>query len=429
MKLSASRRAFAVFLADYVSYGVAMSAISMTTYLPLFLRTHGASEIVIGLIPAVFAAGRMTGLLAAPLLESRLLIRRWMVTVMVSERLPLVLCGLWILTSQSARPQVVVAGVLVLWTIYTAINGWASTAWGAFVARCLDRRRRGALIGLGSTLSALSGLAVVPVVGLAITHFGLARGYGLAFIGGGLLLASSCLLFLRVGEEPNPDVKARVGLASYLKQMGPVLRGDGRFRWFLSAMTLWLMGSTGIAYFTVYAMKRFAAGPSVVMGYTLAMSAGAGIAGLVAGRMAERIGFVRIFTGGMVLTSVSMLIACVAPTAPWMHAVFAVAGAGITASWMSVINLPLELADRPNIPTYYAVASLVRGPAGALAPIAAGLYLERFPYPPLFAFCAVVSLLAAVLLISFVSEPQGDNSGEVSEAPRTEHSVDDGENR
>jgi len=191
--------------------------------------------------------------------------------------------------------------------------------------------------------------------------------------------------------------------------MGPVLRRDSRFRWFLGAMTLWLIGSTGCAYFTIYAMKRFAAGPSTVMGYTLAMSAGAGIAGLAAGRTAERTGFVRIFTVGMILTSASMLMACFAQESLWMYGAFAVTGTGVTASWMAVINLPLELAERPNIPTYYAVASLVRGPAGALAPIAAGLYLERFPYPPLFAFCAAVSLLAAVLLVRFVTEPRADS--------------------
>jgi len=391
-----------------------MSAISMTTYLPLFLRTHGASEIVIGLITAFFAAGRMTGLLAAPLLESRSLIRRWMVGAMILERIPLILCGLWIWIGPSAHPQVIIAGVLALWFIYTVTNGWASTAWGAFVARSLDRQRRGRLMGLGSTLSAFSGLAVVPVVGLAITHLGLARGYGLAFTGAGLLLTSSCLVFLGVQEEPNPDIKERVGLSRYLKQMGPVMRDDRRFCWFLGAMVLWLVGSTGGAYFTIYAMKRFAADPSMVMGYTLALSAGGGTAGLAAGRMADRVGFVRIFAVGIVLTSVSMMMAGVAPASSWMYGAFAVMGAGGTASWIAVINLPLELADRPNIPTYYAVASLVRGPAGALAPIAAGLYLEKFPYPPLFAFCAVIALLSVVLLIRFVNEPQNDSGDEAA---------------
>ena len=399
-----NRRTFAAFLIDFVSYGVAMSAISMATFLPLFLRTHGATEVTIGLVPAAFAAGRMTGLLAAPRLESKPLIRRWMVTVMVIERVPLILCGLWILLSPTAQPHAVVAGTLVLWVVYTMTNGWASTAWGALVARSLDARQRGVLTGLGSALSALSGLAVVPAVGLAISHFGLTRGYGISFTAAGLLLTCSCLVFLRAREDPNPDTKASIGLGAYLRQMGVVLRGDHHFRWFLIAMVLWLVGSTGGAYFTVFAMKRFGAGPSVVMGYTLAMSAGGGIAGLVAGRVAGQVGFVRVFAAGIVLTAASMLAAFMASTSVWLYAAFVLTGAGAMASWMSVINLPIDLADRPNIPTYYAVASLVRGPAGALAPIAAGFYLERFAYPPLFAFCALISLLSAVLLVRFVGD-------------------------
>lgn len=406
MPPSPDHRTFAAFLVDFVSYGVAMSAVSMATYLPLFLKTHGASDLIIGVIPAAFAAGRMTGLLAAPLLECRPLIRRWMVTVMVLERLPLVLCGLWILLGAGARPQVVVAGVLGLWVVYTMTNGWASTAWGALVARSLDTRRRGLLHGAGNTLSALSGLAIVPLVGLAITRFGLARGYGGAFTAAGVLLMCSSLIFLRVREEPYPHVKARVGLALYFRQMAPLLRADRRFRWFLAVMALWLVGSTGAAYFTVYAMDRFAADPGMVMGYTLAMSAGAGLAGLIGGRMAGRVGFVRVYGVGMGLTAASMVAAYLAPASPWFYGAFALVGAGGTASWMAVINLPLELADRPDVPTYYAVAALVRGPAGALSPLAAGLYLQHFAHPPLFLFCALVSLLAIVLLRRHVSEPR-----------------------
>jgi len=414
---SDNRHTFVIFLIDFVMYGVAMSAISMATYLPLFLRTHGASEVIIGLVPAAFAAGRMTGLLAVPRIESQPLIRRWMVSVMVIERLPLVLCGLWILLGPIGQPQVVVAGILLLWVMYTATNGWSSTAWGAFVARCMDSRQRAALTGLGSALSALSGLAVVPLVGLAIARLGLTRGYGISFAVAGLLLMTSCLVFLRVREAPSPDVKEPIGLGAYLRKMGPVLQSDRRFRWFLITMLLWLVGSTGGAYFTVFAMRHFAAGPSEVMGYTLAMSAGGGIVGLMAGWMAGRMGFVRVYSVGIGLTAASMLVAFVASSSTWLYAAFALTGAGATAAWMSVINLPLELADRPNMPTYYAVASLVRGPAGALAPIVAGFYLERFAYPPLFAFCALLSLLSAVLVVRFVGDTCPDpGSGEGADA-------------
>ncbi len=102
MSPSTDRRTFISFITDFVSYGIAMSAVSMATYLPLFLKTHGASDLVIGLIPAAFAAGRMTGLLVAPVIEARPLIGRWMVAVMLVERLFLVLCGGWILAGPEA---------------------------------------------------------------------------------------------------------------------------------------------------------------------------------------------------------------------------------------------------------------------------------------------------------------------------------------
>ncbi|MBT3342057.1 MAG: MFS transporter [Gemmatimonadetes bacterium] len=405
MSPSRDRRTLAAFLTDFINYGVAMSAVSMVTYLPLYLKTNGASDLVIGLVPAAFAAGRMSGVLAAPRLEAKPLVRRWMVAVMLLERLPLALCGLWILLGPAERPGLMVAGILCLWVTYTIINGWATTSWGTFVSRSLTRPERGTLSGVGFTLSSLTGLAVVPLVGWAITRFGLAHGYGGAFLVAGLLLMASCLVFLRVREEPYAHVKQRVSLAGYLKQMLPVLRADGRFRWFLAVMALWLMGSTGAAYFTVFAMARFGADASTVMAYTLAMSLGAGLAGLVGARVAGHVGYVRVFLAGIGLTAAAMLAAYLATGSTGLYLAFALTGASGAASWMAIINLPLELADPPNVPTYYAVASLVRGPAGALAPIAAGLYLGHFPYQPLFLFCALLSLVAALLLWRYVHEP------------------------
>ncbi|MEW6751129.1 MAG: MFS transporter [Candidatus Latescibacterota bacterium] len=406
MDRRSNRRTFAAFLTDFVGYGIAMSAISMVTYLPLFLKTNGASTVVIGLVPAAFAVGRMTGLLAAPRLECRALIQRWMVKTMVVERLPLCLCGVWIVLGPANRPDTVVAGVLVLWVTYTLVNGWASAAWSAYVARALSVQERGQLHGLGNAFGALSSLAVVPLVRASIDRFGLSPGYGGAVALAGLLLACCALVFLRAGEEPYAHVKARVGLGAYFRSMAPVLCGDRRFRWFLTVMTLWLVGTTGTAYFTVYAMDRFGAGPDDVMGYTIAMSLGAAVAGLAGGHVAARAGFCRVFAVGMGLTALSMLAAFLA-LRPWVvYPAFLLAGAGGTAAWMAVMNLPLELADRRDVPTYAAVAALVRGPAGALAPLAAGAYLERFPYPPLFLFCAGISLRAVWLLARHGGEPR-----------------------
>lgn len=410
-----SGRTFAAFLTDFVNYGIATSAISMATYLPLYLKTNGASDLVIGLVPAAFAAGRMTGMLAAPRLEARSLIRGWMVRVMLIERLPLALCGLWILMGPERRPGAMVAGVLALWVLYTVINGWATTGWGTFVSRGLNRSQRSLLSGLGFTLSAFTGLAVVPLVGMAITSFGLTRGYGGAFLAAGLMLTCSCLVFLRADETPYPHVKERVSLAQYLRQMGPVLRADRRYRWFLAVMALWLAGSTGSAYFTVYAMERFQADAGTVMGYTIAMSLGSGLAGMAGARVASRVGFVRVFLVGIGLTAASMVAAALTPVATGMYLAFALTGAGFSASWMAIINLPLELADPPDVPTYYSVASVVRGPAGALAPITAGLYLSHFPHPPLYLFCGAACVLSGLLLRRYVSEPTAGPTPEIPE--------------
>ena len=119
----------------------------------------------------------MSGLLAAPRLESMPRVQRWMVRTMLVERLPLCGCGLWILLRPGNSPQLAVAGVLGLWVVYTMVNGWASTAWGTYVARALTAQERGRLHGYGNALGALSSLAIVPLVRASIERFGLAHGH------------------------------------------------------------------------------------------------------------------------------------------------------------------------------------------------------------------------------------------------------------
>lgn len=401
------RRTFAAFLTDYVGYGIAMAAISMTTYLPMFLKSQTDSNVVIGLIPATFALARsFTCMLAAPYLERKRFIRIWMIVAMVVERTPLILCGVWIFFSRACSPGLVVAGVLILWTLYNLGNGLASTAWGSYFARVLSPQKRGRLNGWGISISALCGLAVVPAVEWLIESFGLPRGYGMAMSGGGLLLVAGSLIFLLGREAPFVEVKQRTDWRGYMREMVPILRSDARFRWFIVAACLWLISYTGFSYFTVYAIQQFGAGPNTVMWYTISMAAGSGFTGYICGQVAGKRGYTVVLLFGFGATIASMVAVFFTRQGEWMYPAFALAGCAMSASYISIINLPMELAQRQHVPTYVAVSAFVRGPVGTLAPLAAGIYLEFFDFTPLFLFCAFTGIVGAYLLNHFVREPR-----------------------
>jgi hypothetical protein len=73
---------------------------------------------------------------------------------------------------------------------------------------------------------------------------------------------------------------------------------------------------------------------------------------------------------------------------------------------MALVNMPMELGDRQRVPTYVALSAFVRGPVGALAPLAAGVYLEFFPYGPLYLASAALAALACFVVHRFVGEPR-----------------------
>jgi MFS family permease len=396
------------FVLDYVIYGIGMSGISIATFLPMFLRSLTPSDIVIGLIPTLQMLGRtLPVLFIARWLERQGRLKYWVILAMLVERLPLVLCGLWILLPGTSVPQTLLWGVLALWLLYNLGGGCATSIWTNLVARVVPANLRGRMGGWGGGVSALTGIAVAVLARYLFGVLGLRVGYGLCFLGAGVLMFLVSFVFLRVREQPNAVTLPNISLWTYLAGLPDVLRRDHRFVWFLVARALWVIGSTATSFYTVYAMARFSVTPAMVAWLAMSMSLGGAMGSFLGGFGADAVGNKRVLVASALLLATATLVALLAQHQVLLYVLYAINAIGQSSGMLSTQNLPLELARKGQVATYLAINTALLGPVTALAPLAAGVMVGYTGYHTLFAISAASSLLAVIVLCLRVPEPRG----------------------
>ena len=118
------RRNYLIFFVESVGYPLGFSLISSSTIIPLLLTTLGASNLVVGMAPALGNLGLfLPGVFSAPYIERTPIKKRIMVGFALVERAFILLIAVMILIWGSARPSWAILGFLVAWTFSNVAAG------------------------------------------------------------------------------------------------------------------------------------------------------------------------------------------------------------------------------------------------------------------------------------------------------------------
>ena len=110
--------------------------------------------------------------------------------------------------------------------------------------------------------------AVVPATRVALpveepgadlAAFPAPRSYGLCFVAGTAFLAVSYLALSRAREPVEATRRAPVPLGAYLRRIPALLRRDRNLAWFLASRAVMTLAAMGSGFYTVYALRAFAA--------------------------------------------------------------------------------------------------------------------------------------------------------------------------
>jgi len=237
-------------------------------------------------------------------------------------------------------------------------------------------------------------------------------GYAACFLMATLCMGLSYVALARV-REPRvaaPDVAPPLGI--YLRRVARLLREDRNLGWFLLSRALIFVGMMASGFYTVYALRHYAAPDWAVGVFTTALLAGQMAGNVALGALADRAGHLAplaIGAGALLLANVGALLV---PSLELFFVVFVLQGLHLAAVNVSGLSVLLEFAPSPAArPTYVGLGTTLLTPVAFGAPLVAGLVIDAFGFPVLFVAAALGSLAGLALLLGRVREPRHRPAG------------------
>lgn len=411
-----------------------------------FLLDLNVSTLQIGLlasIPMVVNFLQPLGAFLADRMNSRY---RYCQAIYGISRLLWLILGLTILfvpISDHFPPQNLVYLTLAIILTTNILCALGGSAWMSWMATIVPKRLRGRYFGLRNSLSSLSSLISVPLMGMIISYYplGPVRGYGVIVLIGvimGLISLGFQHFMVDVDpqkqhptEPPQPPTMTQIGKPNaatpsysltlgFLSQISNLVSKNSNFFIFVLYYDIWMFAiNLSMPFFSVYLLKGLHLDVSLVTVYASIQAGTYMIALPLWGRLADRTGNrALILLVGMVVATIPLF---------WMHAhpnsftfwvllpfLHCFAGATLAAIDLCNQNLQLALAPIRNQATYFAITSASTGISGALGATTGGLLSHFFYQAPnsllvLFALSSMF-MLTALLPLTFTTEPGGHSA-------------------
>lgn len=398
---------------DFGLFVVGLSFASQSTILPAFAAHLGASNLIIGAIPALMTLGwNLPSLFAAGYTESLPHKLPFVLRYTIWERLPfLVLAALAFLVARPA-PGLALALTLVMLLTITSAGGLLMPAWMDIVGRAVPVGLRGRFFALASLLGGAGGLLGSILTAWVLARLPAPQGYGVCFLLAALFMGLSYAALSRVREPRGVAVETAPPLGAYLRRVGRVLRTDRNLVWYLLSRALGFVGTMASGFYTVYALRRFGAPDWAVGVFTTALVAGQMGGNLVLGSLADRSGHLVPLNIGMGALLLANVVAVSAPSLHVFTLVFLLQGVQLAAVNVSGLNVLLEFAPNPAArPTYVGLGTTLMTPVAFGAPLLAGLLADGLGFQAVFVTAGVGALGSAALLLGRVHEPRRRPSG------------------
>lgn len=388
-----------------------------------FMVGLGATSVEIGLLSAIAMVTNFLQPIGAYLADRTTSRRRFSLQLFLPSRLLwLILVGgiFWFGTHRTESHHLV-QWTLALVLVTHILGALGSPSWVSWMAVLVPQRLRGRYFGLRNSVSSLTNLIGIPLLGLIVSTWGggTLQGYGVVLTLGVLAgLISLGIQFFKA--DVNPQAVGGEFVVSPNSTRQPqwlaalsVLKNPNYFRFLVYYGLFMFSVSLSAPFFNVYMLKDLGLDVSWVTIYS-SLVAGANLVMLVVwGKLADRIGNrpVLVVVGILIATipllwlgagtdSISVLV--------WLPLLHLLMGGAWSAMDLCNNNIQMAIAPAHQSSSYFAMAAAVGGLFGALGTTAGGFLAQSACFgglPGLFALSAVLRLVALLPLV-FVREPR-----------------------
>lgn len=376
--------------------------------MPLLLANLGASNLIIGLLPALAAFGAfLPGMLSAAYLQRVPVKKRVLVTMGMIERLFLLSIAAGLMMFAQNNPNVAIAWILVAWMMSSLVSGLVLPAFHSMLAKCLRPEERGGMIGWSGALAGISGVFAAQAVGLVLVRMPFPENYSILFVAAFAVLAATILPFLFTREPADPEPEEYRSVRQYVHEAVVTLRSNSGYSWAVASLAVISFSLMAASFYSTCAVRNLGAGATEVARFS-AITVGTSVAAFpVLGKIADRSGNKRVLRITAASFALAAALALAWPTLESIHCSLVLAGIGSTGLMVSQNVIWSEFApSHSEVPMYTAMSLLLIMPFRVAAPVLAGWIADVWGFRVMFSAALVAGALAWAILYHAVPEPR-----------------------
>ncbi|MEA4883349.1 MAG: MFS transporter [Clostridia bacterium] len=399
---------YAIFFADSFGYPLAFSIISVTTIMPLLLTKLGASNLVVGLLPALSALGAyIPGLLSATRLERVPIKKRVLVTLGMIERLFILAMALGVMLWATRKPSAAIGWFLVFWTLANVMTGLVLPAYLSMLAKCIPPEERGGLIGWSGALAGVLGVFAAELAGVILTRVAFPNNFAILFVVAFIILSATILPFSFTREPADPTPEECRSVWQYARDALVNVRSNSSYRWAIVALAVMSFALTAASFYSTYAVRHFEAGPREVARYA-GLIVGASVFALpLLGKIGDRHGHRLSLAITAASFACAAALALVSTSANGIYPVLILASIGTSGIAVSQNLILAEFApSHADVPMYTSVSLLLLAPIRAAAPVVAGWMSDVWGFPVMFWVALIAGIASLAIMWFAVAEPR-----------------------
>jgi MFS family permease len=399
---------YAIFFADSFGYPLAFSLISPTTIMPFLLTKLSASNLAIGMLPALASLGAfLPGLLSAAYLQKIPVKKHMLVVFGMVERTFVLSMAAGLMLWAVSRPHVAVIWILASWTIMSLVSGFILPAFHSMMAKCIRPEVRGGMIGWSGAAAGIGGVFAAQAAGVVLSHMPFPVNYSILFVAAFVILSATILPFLLTREPADQTPEEIRSVAQYVRDAMKTVKSNKGYSFAIYALSVMSFALMAVTFYSTHAVRNLGAGEIEVARFA-AITVGASVISFpVLGRIADRHGHKRVLQVAAMGFAIAAALALASNSVSGIRATLVFASLGSTGLAVSQNVIWAEFApSHADVPMYTAVSLLFLMPFRVVAPLMAGWIADVWGFPTMFWAALTAGVAAFAILYTAVPEPR-----------------------
>ncbi len=388
-------------------WGISLALISVVAIVPVFLSHLGASNAVLGLLPAIWTIMVFLPGAFGSHFTSHLPLRKQAVFLFHAlSGIPWVLMAVWFGLSGHHKSALDIGVFLLLWGGSWGFMGVFMPVWINFIGKVTRPELRATSFGVIFFFQTLMG-----VIGGWVANRVLAgslpfpQNYALGFLIAGVCMSVGSFFFLPVLEDPGSTAPQGQAVRTVIAHMREVLRDRGGVRVYLAYVVLTVGGWLLISYYPVFAEKRFGLRPRDSAVFTAVCMAGQMIGSLATGVVGDRFGYAKVLTVSVVALTAGLVIAIWGAHPSLYYVTAFLTGIFLVTDRLAAFNLSMAYCPHEDNTAWLGAIPAITAPICAIVAGSAGTFIDRFGFPNVSKVGLLLAMGAAYLAFFRLKEP------------------------